>query len=794
MIFGNDKEKDQNVNLAEDSVKETKVKKEKPPKEPKVKKEKPPKEPKVKKEKPPKEPKVKKEKTPKEGKTPLAIKLPKLPNLSKDKALKEPKVKEPKVKEPKEKGPKFKSEIPFIQSINLQLIIGFVLPVLGIIILGIVSYDKASNAVVNSYEASAVQTVKSIDGYLTLVTNTVETTYKTYLNEDEIAKYFEGQHIFENSGDLTVHNTIGAEKKKEFYSKINTDELVEDILFISDKYEPISTNVIKASAKPYSAFVATENGKTMLGAAHNFHWFGNVNEADSVLGSSSNEYAIRLVRKLDGAAAAMIVDVDMEVVRGALDDLDPGKGGYVALIVDDGSEITGTANKDVTEKIFVDKKFYTEAMESAASGELSGVKNVKFNGKDYRFIYSRLDGKGMTVCALIAEDYLTSQVSDIAFITILVVVVAGIVAGAVGVLLASGISGTINQIIRGLKKVANGDFTVTVKTNRKDEFKLITDAVNDTVGQVKELISSVQEVNNELVQAADRVYSSSTFFMETSKNIKSSVGEIKIGAYRLDEDSDNCLAQMDKLSDKIETVTADTEEISKIVDVTNNSIIAGISSIEGVTESTQQTTRITGEVIESIEGLQDKSRSIGNIVKVINDIAEQTNLLSLNASIEAARAGEAGRGFAVVASEISKLAAQSLGSADQIRKIIDEILQKTSEVVEIAKEAFQIVQDQNSSVAGTTEAFEEMKENINMLLGSLQEITQNVVNMEGARAMTLESIENISAVSAETASCSESVSQSVESQNNAIYDLDQAANTLSTKSAQLTELLEKFTV
>ena len=105
-----------------------------------------------------------------------------------------------------------------------------------------------------------------------------------------------------------------------------------------------------------------------------------------------------------------------------------------------------------------------------------------------------------------------------------------------------------------------------------------------------------------------------------------------------------------------------------------------------------------------------------------------------------------------------------------------------------------MVEVQNKSVEGTKDVFGEMKNNIDTLLISLDEITRNVVNMEGARATTLESVENISVVSAQSASSSESVAKTVESQNNAIDDLNMAANTLSAKSAHLTELLQQFTV
>lgn len=691
-----------------------------------------------------------------------------------------------------------KTGIPFIKSIKFQLIMGFLIPVIGIIILGLVSYDKASTAVVKGYQDSAIQTVDTIESYLGLVTDTVQSTYKTYVIKEDILKYFSGQFkIQATESSISRHGIVGKNYNEIFNKCVNNDPLISNIMFLSDEYDSLGSNRLDEDAKPYETFMGTENGNVVKKEQHEYHWFGNKNETiDKIIGVDSNDYAFRLAKKIDNIETVMVVDVDKKTVENTLDELDAGEGGYVGVVVDDSSEILATKNSKENNVIFYDKDFYKKAIKETNGSESkkSGVMKVKFKGKPYRYIYSRLADEELMICALISDDYLKSKVKDIQLLTLLVVVIAAIIAGVVGIVIASGISGTISKIIDGLKKVSSGDFTAEVHTKRNDEFKLITDAVNDTVGHVKNLISSVQEVNSELVQAADKVYNSSTFFVETSQNIKESVDDINKGAYKLDGDSDNCLQQMDMLSEKIEIVATNSEEIGKIAEATNTSIVAGVSSIDGVTETTRQTTKITGEVINAIEGLQEKTRSIGNIVNVINEIAEETNLISLNATIEAARVGSAGRGFGVIAKEIINLSTQSQESAGQIGKIIDEIIKKANEVVMIAKKAVEMVEVQNKSVEGTKDVFGEMKKNIDTLLISLDEITRNVVNMEGARATTLESVENISVVSAQSASSSESVAKTVESQNNAIDDLNMAANTLSSKSAHLTELLQQFTV
>jgi methyl-accepting chemotaxis protein len=74
-----------------------------------------------------------------------------------------------------------------------------------------------------------------------------------------------------------------------------------------------------------------------------------------------------------------------------------------------------------------------------------------------------------------------------------------------------------------------------------------------------------------------------------------------------------------------------------------------------------------------MEILQEKTRRIHNVMRVIDEIASRTNLLALNASIEAARAGEHGRGFAIVAGEIRGLAQQTRSATVEIGNTLREI-------------------------------------------------------------------------------------------------------------------------
>ncbi len=142
--------------------------------------------------------------------------------------------------------------------------------------------------------------------------------------------------------------------------------------------------------------------------------------------------------------------------------------------------------------------------------------------------------------------------------------------------------------------------------------------------------------------------------------------------------------------------TLEATEASEIVAAANQHIqevVQTIRSLEAVTgnieHQVQASDAASSDAATNIklasqvmERLENSSRSIGQVVKVIGEIAQQTNMLALNATIEASRAGEHGRGFGVVAGEVKSLANQTAQAASQVTAQISEIQAATLEASE----------------------------------------------------------------------------------------------------------------
>ncbi|MBT9506253.1 methyl-accepting chemotaxis protein [Rhodoferax sp.] len=317
------------------------------------------------------------------------------------------------------------------------------------------------------------------------------------------------------------------------------------------------------------------------------------------------------------------------------------------------------------------------------------------------------------------EEYVSAQSSFNSVRALAIgILVAGVAFAAfVGWSLIRGLTRSLALAMDTANAVAQGDLSRNIRSHGKDE--------------VAQLINTLSAMQNSLVNVVSSVRSGSESVATASAQIAQGNQDLSARTESQASALEETAASMEELSSTVRQNADNAKQANQLAQSASTVAIRG--------------GEVVAQVVDTMKGINDSSRKIGDIISVIDGIAFQTNILALNAAVEAARAGEQGRGFAVVASEVRSLAGRSADAAKEIKTLINASVERVEQGTTLVGQAGTTMTEVVSSIKRVTDIMGEISAASNEQAAGVAQVGEAVIQMDQATQQNAALVEEMAA-------------------------------------------------
>ncbi len=264
----------------------------------------------------------------------------------------------------------------------------------------------------------------------------------------------------------------------------------------------------------------------------------------------------------------------------------------------------------------------------------------------------------------------------------------------------------LKDSVQVLETVAQGDLTVRLKHQSKDEIGKLAVALNASLESIQSTLANAQSISIEVSAAATQMAASAQ--------------QISSGAQEQAASLEETAASLEEISSTVKQNTDNAQQASQLAN--------------GARDAAEHGGQVVESAVAAMNEITKSSKKIADIITTIDEIAFQTNLLALNAAVEAARAGEQGRGFGVVAAEVRSLAQRTATAAKEIRGLIADSSSKVEAGTFQVNQSGETLEDIVKSVKRVTDMVAEIAaasreqttgiEQVNTAVTQVDQVTQ----------------------------------------------------------------------